>query len=418
MTQLAITGGNPVRDKPFPAWPVWDDTELEALSEVVRSGGWSIFRGTKVRALETQFAAYQGAKYGEACMSGTAALEVALRVAGVGAGDEVIVPALTWLTTASSALFVNATPVFVDIEPDTYCIAPEQIEAAISERTKAVIPVHLYSRLADMDRILDIAQKHDLVVIEDCAHTHGSRWRGQGVGSLGDLGCFSFEASKTMTAGEGGMILTNNREMSELCHAYINSGRLRKGDRSSQQVLGRNYRLTEFQAAILLAQLNRLDEQTEQRQKNALYLDKEIGKIPGISPLRHDPRVTRQGFYAYVFKYNGEGFQGASRGQFIAALGEEGIPISPVYEPVPLSVLFSGAAYRQLSLPVTEQASYSEAVVLPQAVLLGTQADIDDIIEAIRKIWQHADELEDLALEKYRFVVDRGPDFYTMPAKP
>ena len=351
-------------------------------------------------------------------MNGTAALEVALRVAGVGAGDEVIVPALTWLTTASSALFVNATPVFVDIEPDTYCIAPEQIEAAISERTKAVIPVHLYGCLADMDRILDIAQKHDLVVIEDCAHTHGSRWRGQGVGSLGDLGCFSFEASKTMTSGEGGMILTNNREMSELCHAYINSGRLRKGDRSSQQVLGRNYRLTEFQAAILLAQLNRLDEQTVQRQKNALYLDKELGKIPGISPLRQDPRVTKQGFYAYAFKYNGEGFQGASRGKFIAALCEEGIPISPVYEPVPLSVLFSDAAYRQLSLPVTEQASYCEAVVLPQAVLLGTQADIDDIIEAIRKIWQHADELEDLDLEKYRNVVARGPDFYTMPAKP
>jgi dTDP-4-amino-4,6-dideoxygalactose transaminase len=417
MSELAIAGGNPVRDKPFPTWPVWDEKELETITEVLRSGGWSIFRGVKVRELEKRFAAYQGARYVEACVNGTAALEVALRAAGVGQGDEVIVPALTWLTTATSVLFVNATPVFVDIDPDTYCIDPEQVEAAVTEHTKAVIPVHLYSRLADMDRIMDIARKDSLVVIEDCAHAHGSQWRGKGVGSIGDMGCFSFEATKTMTSGEGGLIVTNNRELSELSHSYINSGRLRKGDQFGHRVLGRNYRLSEFQAAILLAQLSRLDEQTERRQENARYLDEELGKIEGIRPLKQDSRVTRQGFYAYVVKYSAEGFQGASRDQFLAALYEEGIPISPVYEPVPRCILFPGAAYPNLSLPVTTRASYVEAVNLPQFVLLGTREDMDDIIEAVWKMQKNADKLKGLDLKKYRNTVVRGPDFYLMPPK-
>lgn len=417
MSELSVVGGNPVRDKPFPAWPVWDERELEAITEVVRSGGWSIFRGAKVRELEKRFATYQGARYGEACVNATAALEVALRAAGVGQGDEVIVPALTWLTTATSVLFVNATPVFVDIDPDTYCIDPEQVEAAVTEHTKAVIPVHLYSRLADMDRIMDIARKHSLVVIEDCSHAHGSQWKGKGVGSIGDMGCFSFEATKTMTSGEGGLILTDNRELSELCHSYINSGRLRKGDQFSHRVLGRNFRLTEFQAAILLAQLSRLDEQTERRRESARYLDEELGKIEGIRPLEQDSRVTRQGFYAYVVRYNAEGFKGASREHFLAALYEEGIPISPVYEPVPHCVLFPGTAYRNMNIPVTTRVSYLEAVTLPQFVLLGTREDMDDIIEAVWKVHKNADKLKGFDLEKYRNTVARGPDFYSMLPK-
>lgn len=399
MGKLAIKGGRPVREKPFPSWPIYGGTELAALKEVLYSGVWGV-GGKKKKEFEEKFAAYQNAKYGVAVANGTVALEVALRAAKVGAGDEIIVPAYTFVATASVVLNVNALPVFVDIEPETYCINPEKVEDAVTEKTKAVIPVHMAGHPADMDRITEIAQEHNLAVIEDAAQAHGARWRGKRVGSIGDMGIFSFQSSKNMTSGEGGIILTNDRRLHELCWSYHNCGRRMGGAWYEHHLLGGNYRITEFQAAVLLAQLERLEEQREIRTQNASYLSKKLSKIGGVRPLRRDPRVTTHSYHLYIFRYDAEKFDGLSRKKFIEALQAEGIPCDPGYRPLsqmpcvkktkksPLFRRLYGkrAPYSEMYLPITEKACREQAIWLKQNMLLGTKEDMDDIVNAITKI--------------------------------
>src|SRR3990172_4802426 len=227
--KLALDGGPRVRTKPFHPWPVHDEREVAALREVVESGNWGGFPSPNVNAsqLAEAFAAHQTARYGICTSSGTTAIEVALKAAGLRAGDEVIIPALTFVATAGAALYMGAVPVFVDIDEGTWCLDLAKAEAAITPRTKAILPVHLGSRMADMDAVMDIARRHDLRVIEDCAHMHGGFWQGRGAGSIGDFGCFSFQNSKLMTAGEGGIILTSDEGLAKTCHAYVDCGRLR-----------------------------------------------------------------------------------------------------------------------------------------------------------------------------------------------
>jgi dTDP-4-amino-4,6-dideoxygalactose transaminase len=401
MGKLAINGGGKIRAKPFPDWPFFDEREVESLMEVCKSGVWGI-GGAKVKEFEEKFANYQDAKYGICVMNGTAALEVSLKAAGVRYGDEVIIPPYTFIATATSAITIGAVPVFSDIESDTYNLDPDLIEDKITERTKAIIPVHVGGRPADLDGILRVAKKHGLSVIEDACQAPGAQWKGRKVGAIGDLGAISFQSSKNINAGEGGIVLTDDPELADLAWSYHNCGRAREGSWYEHHVLGWNYRMTEFQAAILLVQLTRLDEQSRLRQENGDYLSKLISEIDGLSPMRSDHRITRNAYHIYIFRYRKERWDGIPRDRFIAALQAEGIPCGPGYTP-----LYKGSAflkgsseypalekidYSNVSCPVAEVAS-QEAVWMKQSMLLGSKDDMEDVAEAIRKVRENRKEL-------------------------
>ena len=397
MAQLAVNGGTPVRDttaRPWPAWPQWDEREAAALLEVLHSGVWGSHAGGQVRAFEAEFARFQDAEYGVCNCNGTASLEVALRAAGISSGDEVIVPPYTFIATASAVLMTNGVPIFADIDPDTYNLDPKAAEAAITPRTKAIIAVHIGGCPADMDAFPELARKHNLVLIEDCAQAHAAAWRGRKVGAIGDMGCFSFQSSKNINAGEGGIILTNSKEYHERCWSIINVGRIPDGAWYEHHVLGSNYRLTEFQGALLRVQLTRLEEQAARRWENAKFLNEELAKIPGIRPLQVDDRVTMHAYHLYIFRYDSAAFGGMSREQFTAALTAEGIPCSVGYVPLYRTDLFrtrgtvAGAKvdYTKVYCPVAERACADEAIWLFQSMLLGSREDMQDIVDAVAKI--------------------------------
>lgn len=414
MTQLALRGGSPVRTTPFTAWPVYDDREANALQTVLKSRNWGGYPcpNDYAREFGKRFAEAHGAKYGIAVTNGTVSLELALGAAGIGAGDEVIVPAYTWEGTAAAVLFAGAVPVFVDVDPDTYCLDARLIEAAITERTRAIIPVHLGFRFADMDAILAIAEKHNLFVLEDCAHAHGSQWRGKGAGSIGHAGSFSFQTSKLMTAGEGGAVTTNDINLADQVIRLANCGRPPRRESVGEPALGHNYRMTEFQAAILLAQLERLEEQTLQRERLTQRLEEGLRQIEGISLLPRDPRITRQASYHYVFRFHPEQFGGIHRNAFVAALNAEGVHCDGrFYEAVYKSSLFEFAAEkfpswanskREFDCPVAVRAGYEESVWLPHQIFLGSEQDVDDVLTAIQKIKTNVSELVGYEDERIR----------------
>jgi dTDP-4-amino-4,6-dideoxygalactose transaminase len=404
MAILAINGGKPIRKRPFPSWPVWDEREEKMLLDVLHSGVWGI-GGKRVEELQETFARLHNARHGVAVFNATAALEVALKAARIGMGDEVIVPPYTFVATVTAVLCVNAIPVFADIDLRNFCLDPKSVEAAITEKTRAILPVHLGGHPADLDGIMELAKKHDLVVIEDCAQAIWAEWRGRKVGTIGHLGCFSFQASKNISTGEGGMILTNDPELAERCWSYRNCGRRPDGEWYEHPRLGWNYRMTEFQAGVALAQIQRLEEQSLRRQENARYLSQRLQEIEGIAPLPVDERVTRHGYHLYIFMYTPAAFGGLSRDRFVSALNAEGIPSLKGYVPLYKEGYLEEAKeftlrypdylnrnYSRLSLPATEKAS-AYGVWLPQEVLLGTQEDMDTIVAAVRKVQEHASEI-------------------------
>ncbi len=399
MERLAINGGTPVRSEPFPRWPVWGREEERALLEVLRSGQWGI-GGDKVTEFEAAFARFQDARYGVCVTSGTAALEIALRAAGVGPGDEVIIPPYTFVATATACLALGALPVFADIDSETYNLSSTAVEAQITGRTKAIIAVHIGGGPADMDALPALAHRRGLTLIEDAAQAHAAAWRGRRVGAIGDMGTFSFQSSKNLNAGEGGIILTDNAELAERCWSIHNVGRVREGAWYQHETWGGNFRMTQWQAAILLAQMTRLEEQSARREENARYLSQELAKI-GLRPLARDSRVTQHAWHIFIFRYDPSLARGVKREVFIQAMRAEGIPCSPGYVP-----LYATNAVRRGTednlrwvgrdpeeierlhrpCPVAERACYEEAVWLGQNVLLGTRADMDSIVEAAAKV--------------------------------
>ncbi len=407
MSELALLGGRKAKTKPFPVWPQFDDAERKALNEVLESRVWWRTPGTKTLEFEQAFARFHGARHGVAVTNGTAALEVAIAALGIGAGDEVIVPDFTFVATASAVLFANALPVLVDVLPDTYCIDPKLAEAAITSRTKAIIAVHMGGHPADLDALTELARKKDIALIEDSSHAHASEWRGKRIGTYGVAGTFSFQASKLMTAGEGGMIISNDDAFERNARSVHDCGRMPGEWFYSHFIYGSNYRLSEWQGAVLTAQLGRLDEQTRRRHQNSRVLDRELSKIAGITPQKLDPRCTRNGQYAYIFHFNNKEFAGIPTEGFVEAMNAEGIPNQASYPPLHELHMFRNGEYKKClggpqsqeehaflkyAFPHTQRAAW-ETVWLPQPALLGDEQDMHEIVAAVDKIQRHARDL-------------------------
>lgn len=394
-SRLAVEGGEPVRTSPFPQWPVADEREERLLLEVLHSGKWGELTGDKVTIFAARFAEFQGARFGTCVPNGTMALELGLRALSVGPGDEIITTPYTFIATASAALLLGAKPVFVDIDPATCNIDPGQIAPAITARTKAIVPVHIGGQPADLDGVLAVAQQHGLRVLEDACQAWGAEWRGRRVGAIGDLGAFSFQASKNITAGEGGIVVTSDPSLSELCWSLHNVGRVRQGEWYQHEILGWNFRMTEWQGAVLLAQLERLPEQQRIRAASARYLDEALVEISGVTPLAVDSRVTQHARHLYPVRYDVSAFGGRHRDEFLRAARAEGITcLGAGYVPLTQSPaihramtdLFGSDSLASLATcPIAKQAS-QEVFWLNQMALLGDQEDLNSIIIAIRKI--------------------------------
>ncbi len=409
MPRLAINGAEPVRTEPFPAWPMDLEESARAAAETVRSGQWGSIQGEKVRGLERRFAAFQDAAHGVAVSNGTTALCLALQAVGIEPGDEVIVPAYTFIASASSIVMSNAVPVFVDIDPDTYNLDPGRVEQAITPRTRAVMAVHFAGLSADMDRLGEIAAGHGLAVIEDAAQAHGARWGGRGVGGLGAMGAFSFQSSKNLNAGEGGIMLTNDDDLAAAARSLADCGHAAPGPRYNHYRMAGNNRMTEVQGALLQVQMEHLEARADRRHDNGEYLTERLGALDGIEPVFRPAKADRHARHIYMFKYNGDAFGGIPKTRFIEALRAERIPASPGYS-IPLykqpvfrdrnygiyqRPALSAVDYDALNLPVTERACYSEAVWFTQNVMLGSREDMDDIVRAIAKLGDHRDELRE-----------------------
>ncbi len=415
MARLAICGGRPVRTEEFPSWPVWDESELEAAHGVITSGKWGMSNGGKVLALQEKFAAYQDAAFGIAATSGTAAIRASLLAADLEAGAEVIVPPYTFVASATAVLEANMVPVFADIDPDTYTLDPACVEQLITGRTGAVMPVHIAGLPCEMDAIGAIAKKHALVVVEDACQAWGSEYRSRKVGAIGQLGTFSFQSSKHITAGEGGMIVTDDEELAARCSGMVNCGRVEGGAWHEHHLLGGNYRLSELQAAVILAQLERYGSMLERRQRSAAYLRQALADIDGISPLAVPDYVSASSCHLFIFRYRSDSFGGLPKDRFVKALNAEGIRpahggyFTPVYrQPVLLEKNtgpfdritrheFRGKLidYADFHCPVAERATASEAVWLLQNLLLSDSLGLEQIVEAVRKISLNYSELLD-----------------------
>jgi len=408
MKELALNGGTPVRSTPYPAWPSGSDREIEAVTDVIRSGDWGGFPepGRYGGRFEAAFAQYQGAKHGILMSNGTITMEVALKALGIGWGDEVIIPALTFAATAYAPIAAGALPVIVDVTPETWCIDPELVEAAVTPKTKAIMPVHLGHHMADMDRIMAIAAKHGLAVVEDCAHAHGQQWQGTGAGCIGDFGSFSHQSSKILTSGEGGSLLTSDDDLARRAHSLIDCGRAKDAD-EKEYTFGANYRLGELHAALLVVAMERFPAQQAQRAESGTLFEELVAQVNGIRVMPVDPRVTRWSFYNYILAIDPDAFAGRTNGIVCAALEAEGIPaevqypsmnryelFQPSLSRLPVCVEFADRLDPQsMSFPVAEAAGQRESVYFMENVFRGGTKGVEDAVEAVAKVQRHADEL-------------------------
>ncbi len=427
MGKLALTGGKPVRSKraAWPQWPQHGRDEVKLMRKIIESNRWS-YDGPYETEFARAFADYHHSKYGSCCANGTVGIQIALEALDIGAGDEVIVPGMTWQATAAAALDINATPILADVESDTWCLDLKAVEAAITPRTKAVITVHLYGCMADMDDLKKLCKKHKLYLVEDCAHQHGGFWKGKGVGALGDVSSFSFQESKVLSSGEGGFNMTQTKRIHERLYSLRNCGRPMNGNMKDTMQSG-NYRITEFQAAMLLGGLKRLDKQVKLRDKNAQYLNSRLEQIPGILPMRRRKEITQASYFNFAFRLDWQalGVEGISNHEFGAALlFELQAGFERPYEPLNNCGLYKPHTKRRytevspqfkkeidpsrFSLPVCEDAHYKSGLVVHHHVMLGTRRDMNDIANAVEKVVDNIGELKKapkVALSRYTALV-------------
>ncbi len=416
MSELAILGGPKTRSEPYPAWPVWDQRDLDAVTEVVKSGRWGgyPYPGPKTAELARRFSELQGGGTAVVMANGTVTMEVALRAAGIGWGDEVIVPAYTFQATAAAPMNAGAVPVIADVDPNSFCLDPKAAEKAITEKTKAIIPVHLAACMADMDAIMALAEKYNLIVIEDCAHAHGAKWQGHGAGTIGHFGSFSLQSSKTLTSGEGGILLCRTEELAHKAIAVIDCGRGHEGEDGREggpsPLMGGNFRLSELQAALALTGIERFPAQAREREAMAAYMDEALSEVPGVRVLPRDPRHTTRSFYRYIFTIDPAVFR-VEHDACCAALEAEGIPAETGYAAMHHYELFQPSHSRlavpnafperfdfsRMQFPVAERACEHEAVWLEESVFRAGPSGVDDVVAALQKIHRNAGELDQAA---------------------
>jgi dTDP-4-amino-4,6-dideoxygalactose transaminase len=413
MNALALTGGAaaaPDLQTRAGTWPRVENAEAETLlRDVLQSGRWGrLHTDSYAEQFENAFAAFQQARHGVAVANGTVSLQLILRTLNIGIGDEVIVPALTFIATASAVAEVGAIPIFADVHPETMTIDPDSVAAAITPRTRAIIGVHYGGYPIDFDLLLPLAQKHGVYLIEDAAHAQGTEWRGTKVGALGVFGSFSFQESKSLPSGEGGIILTNDDELAERARLLHHIGRRMDRPGYMHYALASNYRLTDLQAALLLNQVKRLPDQVQRRHQAGRVLDAALAETEVLLPQRRDERITQRGYYFAIYRYQAEKLDGLPRAAFLAALNAEGVPAFAGYgEPVYRYPAFSAEAlqqsplrglpnlprYDQLSLPVTERLTDQEQVTIPHPILLTGSESMGLIADSVTKILDHQDEL-------------------------
>lgn len=401
---LAINGGSPTlpADDQFPEWPTFDHAEETALLDVLRSRKWGSTSGDVVTTFEREFADYHRAVHGSCVSNGTLAIAAALRAAGVGIGDEVVAPPYTFIATAAAALFVGAVPVFADVDPRTHLLDPEAADAAITERTRAVIPVHLAGRPADMDAFIALGARRGVTIIEDAAQAHGAAYRGHPVGAIGDMGTFSFQSSKNMSAGEGGAVLTNDERLADAMYSLVNVGRIRGGGWYQHAAVGYNLRLTEFQAAILRAQLSRHPAQQETRERNARLLTALLAKLSGVELAPEDPAVTAHGRHLFLMRFPALAEPGRRDAAVSALMAEGVVGASGGYVPLHRNAALVTAAmaiadrlgqpYPQPDCPNADAVS-KDTIWLAQTSLLGTEKQTRGIATAITKVLAAANSL-------------------------
>lgn len=407
MEKAAILGGTPIRDRlpDFMSWPVGGQREREALLRVLNSGVWGTL-GRESAAFAERYAEYCQAKYALPVINGTTAIEITLRGLGIGYGDEVIVPPYTFSASVHAIVLTGARPVFADVDVDTFCLSAEAAESVITERTKAILAVHLGGRPFDYDAIQAVCDRHGLLLIEDAAHAHGSEWRGRRCGSLGKAAAFSFQRSKNLTCGEGGAITTSDDALYEHIWSIHHNGRPRVSSGIDYAFLGTNARLAEWQCAILQARMDTMDNDIETRARAAKRLDEKLGRLPYISLLKHDDRITRNSNHAHGFRYKEEALDGLPRAAFIDAVAAENVAIiaqgycMPIYE---MGILYSDDYKRMTGstfenpkdrLPNNERLAYKEGCWIYQSSLLGTDDDTDMIVQAFEKVAANAGELK------------------------
>jgi dTDP-4-amino-4,6-dideoxygalactose transaminase len=421
MAKLALKGGTPVRTEPFPSWPQGGEEERKWLEKVLSGSRWFAgLQGDDPESLGTlfgeKFSLLHRATFALPVANGSVAIEIALKALGIKSGGEVIVPPYTFISTATSVLMVGAVPVFADIDPTSYCLDPQDVARHITPHTRAILPVHLGGQMTDMPALKELASKHGLVILEDCAQAIDSAMLEKKAGTWGHAGTFSFQSNKTITSGEGGLVMTDDPKVAERVVALRAFGRFRDrpGVRSSDltcQQLSSNYRLSEFQSAVLLGQLEKFPSQDRIRQANATKLTQALNQIPGLKHVRKELPDLKHGYYYYILRYDPAAFGGLDPDRLCAALNAEGIPFvpgdrkalyrHPVFEIESLAEHLSPKVlerYRQsmdpdrLVCPQAE-AACRRTILLRHQVLLGREKDMEDIVEAVHKVQEHIDEM-------------------------
>ena len=418
MAKLAVNGGKAVRGKSakWPVWPQHGADEVKLMTKIVKSDRWS-YDGPYEWQFAKDFSAYHKSKFGMCNANGTIAIQLALEALGIGAHDEVIVPGMTWQATAAAALDINAIPVLVDVEPDTWCADVKKVEEAITSKTRAVIVVHLYGSMTDMTKLKSLCKKRNLYLIEDCAHQHGAFYKKTGVGAIGDIGCFSFQESKVLSAGEGGFNMCQDKTLFERLYSLRNCGRGYMDDMTNAVQSG-NYRLTEFQAAMLIGALKRLDRQVKTRDANAIYLNSLLEQIPGVLPMRRRKEITQASYFNFAFRLDPAMLDeaGITNAQFCTALGAETqLGFEPPYEPLNHCHLYKPHTKprykidkahwkkvdpKRFSLPVSEDAHFKTGVSVHHHMLLAAKKDMEQVAEAVGKVVDNIGDLKSVERAK------------------
>lgn len=409
--KLAILGGDPVRkNKPWPEWPYWDDEVIDSLTKTAKSRIWCRIQSPSgaVPTFEKEYARLTGARFCVATGAGTQALHTCVEAMDIGPGDEVITSPYTDPGTIASILSARALPVLADLDPESYQLDPDDVERRITENTRALMPVHMMGQPADMRRIMAIAKKHNLKVIEDACQAHLAQFDGKTLGTIGDVGCFSFQSSKTIACGEGGAIIGSDEALMDRCYTVHNHGTSRRG---LTETIGPKYRMNEFEAAVLLGQFSGVTERFERRNENAAYLTSRIKDIPGLTPQKLYEGTQSGSFYLYPMSYHKELFNGVDRATYLKALAAEGVSLSPyiarglhrepwidhILDSKVYQKMYSRGRLRdyreQCACPKCDQVCDEMAMLWASGPLLGTRQDMADIADAIEKVWTHRDQL-------------------------